>query len=263
VARPRGAKARAAVVAQRLAELYPVVRTALDHRSPYELLVATILSAQTTDERVNMVTPALFDRYPQAVDLAHADPADVEGVIKSTGFFRAKTKSIIGMAQALEERFGGEVPTELEDLVTVPGVGRKTANVVRSNAFGLPGLPVDTHVTRLSRRLKLTSETDPVKIEFDLNALIPPEGRGDFSLRLIEHGRRVCIARWPRCGECVLNDVCPSAFKIGPPPKQTAKPAKSAKKPSAKPKPAKTVTASNGKVAAKGKAAAARTRTSS
>ncbi len=233
MARPRGAKARAAVVAERLAELYPDVRTALDHRNPYELLVATILSAQTTDERVNIVTPALFARYPHATDLAHADPADVEQIIKSTGFFRAKTKSIIGMAQALEARFDGSVPTDIEDLVTVPGVGRKTANVVRSNAFGLPGLPVDTHVTRLSHRLRLTAETDPVKIELDLNGLIPPDERGDFSLRLIELGRRVCIARWPRCAECVLNDVCPSAFTIGPPPKAATPKAAKANTPKA------------------------------
>src|SRR5262249_29853757 len=147
-------------------------RCALVHRDAFELLAATILSAQTTDERVNMVTPALFARYPTARDLAHADPSDVERIIQSTGFFRAKSKSLIGMAQALENRFDGEVPTELDDLVTVPGVGRKTGNVVRSVAFDLPGLPVDTHVTRLSRRLKLTSETDPVKIEMDLNAMV-------------------------------------------------------------------------------------------
>jgi len=228
--RPRGAKARATAVAAILAELYPDVRCALVHRDAFELLTATILSAQTTDERVNMVTPDLFARYPTARDLAHADPSAVEGIIQSTGFFRAKTKSIIGMAQALEARFDGEVPTELDDLVTIPGVGRKTGNVVRSVAFDLPGLPVDTHVTRLSQRLKLTDETDPVKIEIDLDALVPPAERGRFSLRLIEHGRRVCIARWPRCGECALQEVCPSAFKIGPaakPPKQggAAKPA--------------------------------------
>src|SRR5262249_28284733 len=169
---------------------------------------------QTTDERVNMVTPGLFARYPTPADLAHADPNDVEEIIKSTGFFRAKTRSIVGMAQALTDRFDGEVPTELSDLVTVPGVGRKTGNVVRSVASGLPGLPVDTHVTRLSRLLKLTNETDPVKIEHDINAMVPPEEWGMLSLRLIDHGRKVCIARRPRCDVCVLNEVCPSAFKV-------------------------------------------------
>lgn len=216
--RPRGAKARAAAVSAALAESYPQVRCALAHDDAFQLLTATILSAQTTDERVNTVTPALFARYPTARHLAHADPSVVEDMIRSTGFFRAKTKSIIGMAQALEERFDGRVPTDLDDLVTVPGVGRKTGNVVRSVAFGLPGLPVDTHVTRLSQRLKLTDETDPVKIEADLNALVPAAERGAFSLRLIEHGRAVCIARWPRCGECALAGICPSAFRIGPSP---------------------------------------------
>ncbi len=199
-----------------LAELYPDVRCALDHRNAFELLSATILSAQCTDERVNMVTPKLFASYPTPGDLAHADPEAVEDIIKSTGFFRAKTKSLIGMAQALEERFDGEVPTELADLVTVPGVGRKTANVVRSVAFDLPGLPVDTHVMRLTHRLKLTAATDPVKIELDLNPLIPPAERGAFSLRLIEHGRRVCGARSPRCDDCALAPLCPSAGKITP-----------------------------------------------
>src|SRR5262245_39108344 len=155
MARPRGAKVRAAEVVRLLKEEYPDVQCALVHRNPYELLAATILSAQTTDERVNMVTPALFAKYPTPADLAHADPADVEELVKSTGFFRSKTKSLIGMATALDERFGGEVPTELDDLVTVPGVGRKTGNVVRSVAYDLPGLPVDTHVTRLSKRLGL------------------------------------------------------------------------------------------------------------
>jgi endonuclease-3 len=215
MARPRGARARADEVVRRLRDLYPDVRCALHHRNEYELLVATILSAQTTDERVNMVTPVLFEKYPTPVDLAHADPAEVEEIIQSTGFFRSKTKSIIGMAQALEERYGGAVPTELHDFVTLPGVGRKTGNVVRSVWFGLPGLPVDTHVTRLAQRLKLTNESDPVKIESDLNAIVAPEETGKLSLRLIEHGRRICDARRPRCDACVLVDVCPSAFKVG------------------------------------------------
>lgn len=211
MARPRGARARAAEVVRRLREEYPDARCALDHSNAYELLVATILSAQCTDERVNMVTPALFAKYPTPADLAHADPSELEGLIVSTGFFRAKAKNLIGMAQALEERYGGEVPTDLEDFVTLPGVGRKTGNVVRSVWFGLPGLPVDTHVARLARRLRLTDETDPVRIERDLGALVDPSEWGALSLRLIEHGRRVCRARRPRCDECVLSDVCPSA----------------------------------------------------
>jgi endonuclease-3 len=163
---------------------------------------------------VNRVTPRLFARYPTPADLAEASPAEVEDLVHSTGFFRQKTKSLIGMATALEERFGGEVPTELDDLVTLPGVGRKTGNVVRSVAFGLPGLPVDTHVGRLSRRLRLTAEDDPVKVEHDLNAMVAPEERGALSLRLILHGRAVCAARRPRCDECLLADICPSAFKV-------------------------------------------------
>jgi endonuclease-3 len=217
MARPRGAKARATEVVRRLADEYPgTVRSlcALEHDNPYQLLVATILSAQSTDEMVNKVTPAVFARYPTLADLAHADPSEVEEMIHSTGFFRSKTRSLIGMAAAVEERFDGEVPRELADLVTLPGVGRKTGNVIRSVAFDLPGLPVDTHVGRLARRLKLTSETDPVKAEHDLDALVDPDERGRLSLRLILHGRRVCTARKPRCGDCVLADVCPSAFKV-------------------------------------------------
>ena len=193
---------------------YPDPRCALVHDDTFQLLVATILSAQSTDEMVNKVTPALFARYLTAADLADADPDEVETLIHSTGFFRSKTKSLMGMAAALEERFDGQVPRDLEDLVTLPGVGRKTGNVVRSVGYDLPGLPVDTHVGRLARRLRLTKETDPVKVELDLNRLIPEEERGRFSLRLIEHGRRVCLARRPRCDVCLLADVCPSAFKV-------------------------------------------------
>ncbi|HSO96446.1 MAG TPA: endonuclease III [Acidimicrobiia bacterium] len=160
------------------------------------------------------MTPALFARYPTAADLAEANPDELETLIHSTGFFRSKARSLMGMAAAVEERFGGEVPRDLEDLVTLPGVGRKTGNVVRSVGYDLPGLPVDTHVGRLARRLRLTAETDPVKAELDLNRLIPEEERGRFSLRLIEHGRRVCLARRARCDVCVLVDVCPSAFKV-------------------------------------------------
>jgi endonuclease-3 len=215
--RPRSPKGRARVVAERLAEEFPGSATelcALRHRNPYELLTATILSAQTTDERVNMVTPALFAKYPTAQDLATADPADVEDLVRTTGFFRNKTRSIMGMAQALVDRFGGEVPHRMSDLVTIPGVGRKTANVVRSVALDEPGLPVDTHVQRLSRRLGLTTQTDPVKIEMELNPLVKATERGALSLRLILHGRAVCTARKPRCDACVLADICPSAFKV-------------------------------------------------
>ena len=214
MALPLGARQRVGVVLERLRAEYPEARCALHRENPYQLLVATILSAQSTDEMVNKTTPALFARYPVAADLAEASPDEVEGLIHSTGFFRSKTKSLIGMAQALEERFEGQVPTALEDLVTLPGVGRKTANVVRSVGFGLPGLPVDTHVGRLTRRLKLTTESDPVKAELDLNRIVPEDERGDFSLRLIEHGRKVCYARRPRCDACVLADICPSAFKV-------------------------------------------------
>ena len=187
---------------------------ALVHASPFQLLAATILSAQCTDEMVNKVTPALFTRYLTPTDLAEADPAVVEELIHATGFFRQKTKSLIGMATAVRDQFDGDVPTELDDLVRLPGVGRKTGNVLRSVAFDLPGLPVDTHVGRLATRLKLTSETDPVKVELDLNGLIAPDARGGFSLRLILHGRRVCGARRPRCEDCVLADICPSAGRL-------------------------------------------------
>lgn len=187
---------------------------ALRHDNPFQLLVATILSAQSTDQLVNRVSPTVFARWPTPDALASADPGDLEGVVYATGFFRAKSRSLLGMAAAVAEGFGGEVPSRLDDLVTLPGVGRKTANVVRSVAFDLPGLPVDTHVGRLSRRLALTSETDPVKAELALNRLVPAAERGGFSLRLIQHGRRVCTARRPKCGDCVLADFCPSAFAV-------------------------------------------------
>jgi endonuclease III len=183
----------------------------LEHRNAYELLAATILSAQSTDKMVNTVTPTLFERHPDAASLAAADPAEVEVLVQSTGFFRQKTKSLLGMASGLVDRYGGEVPGPIEDLVTLPGVGRKTANVVRSVALGLPGFPVDTHVGRLVQRLGITQESDPVKVEAIVDAMVPPAERGLFSLRLIQHGRRVCVARKPRCHECVLADFCPSA----------------------------------------------------
>jgi endonuclease-3 len=212
MARPRTPTGRAKRAQALLAQEYPETVCPLDHENAYQLLTATILSAQTTDERVNMVTPALFAKYPTPSALAGARPKDVETLIKSTGFFRSKTKSIIGMAQALVERFGGEVPSKMEDLVTIPGVGRKTANVVRHVVFDEPGFPVDTHVGRLCRRLGLTTEVDPVKVEYELNAMVPARERGKFSLRLIFHGRAVCAARKPRCENCVLNDFCPSGF---------------------------------------------------
>jgi len=198
----------------RLAEAYPGSAEelcALDHANPYQLLVATILSAQCTDARVNMVTPVLFASYPDADALAGADLGALEEIIRSTGFFRSKARNLVGMARALVERFGGEVPTELDDLVTLPGVGRKTGNVIRSVAFDLPGLPVDTHVGRLSRRLGLTEATDPVRVELELNDMVPPKERGALSLRLILHGRKICVARSPKCHECLLADVCPTA----------------------------------------------------
>ena len=212
MARPRTPAGRAKRAQARLAQEYPETVCPLNHENAYQLLTATILSAQTTDERVNMVTPALFAKYPTPRDLAWARPADVEGLIKSTGFFRSKTRSIIGMAQALVERFDGKVPSRMEDLVTIPGVGRKTANVVRHVVFDEPGFPVDTHVGRLCRRLGITTEVDPVKVEYELNGMTPARERGKFSLRLIFHGRAVCVARKPRCEACVLNDFCPSAF---------------------------------------------------
>ena len=210
--RPRTPKGRAREAAARLAEEYPEAICELDHSSPFELLVATILSAQCTDARVNMVTPALFARYPTPDDLMHADPSELEEVVRSTGFFASKAHNLIGMATRLVEQYDGEVPGDLEDLVTLPGVGRKTANVVRSVAFDLPGLPVDTHVGRLARRLGMTEEEDPVKVELELNSYLPAAQRGDFSLRMILHGRRVCFAKKPACDRCVLEDFCPSSL---------------------------------------------------
>jgi endonuclease-3 len=212
--RPRTAAGRARLTAERLALEYPGTAAQLcelDFASPWQLLVATVLSAQTTDERVNAVTPGLFTRFPEPEDLAAADSAEVEALIRPTGFFRVKAKNIVALAQALCDRFNCEVPAKMADLVTLPGVGRKTANVVLSVAFGLPGLPVDTHVGRLSRLLGLTHNTDPVKVETDLCAALPSREWGPLSLRLILHGRRVCVARRPRCAECLLADFCPSA----------------------------------------------------
>src|SRR2546423_2469693 len=215
------AKDRAQLAAERLKPVYPAV-SELEHVNAYQMLIATILSAQTTDRTVNAVTPRLFARYPDAGALAHADPVAVEAIIKPTGFFHVKEKTIVACSAALVERFAGRVPPRIEDLVTLPGVGRKTANVVLGVAFGLPGFAVDTHVTRLTRRLRLTKSTDPVKIEKDVTRLLPPEEWTGFSLRLILHGRRICLARTPRCPECVLNDFCPSSTVRAKAPRQPA-----------------------------------------
>jgi endonuclease III len=198
-----------------LAELYPDVNTALNFANPFQLLVATVLSAQTTDVQVNLTTPALFARYPTPEDLAAANPEAVEEILKPTGFYRAKTKAVIGLSAALADRFGGEVPRRMKDLVTLPGVGRKTANVVLGHAFGVPGITVDTHVGRLSRRFGWTTATEPDKVEADVGSLFPRSEWTVLSDRLIYHGRRVCLARRPACGACALARLCPS-FGLGP-----------------------------------------------
>ncbi len=205
-------KERLAEVVQRLREEYPEPETALTHRNAYELLVATILSAQCTDERVNMVTPAFFQKYPEAEDLAGARAEEVEDLIHSTGFFRQKTKSLLGMANAVVDRHGGHVPDTMEALVKLPGVGRKTANVVLGNAFGKDeGIVVDTHVKRLAGRLGFSRETDAGRVEQDLMELVPKDDWTDISHLLIFHGRQVCNARRPRCEACVVSDLCPSS----------------------------------------------------
>ncbi|HJU65797.1 MAG TPA: endonuclease III [Gemmatimonadaceae bacterium] len=204
--------AKATEYLTRLRSAYPDARCSLDHRNAFELLVATILSAQCTDARVNMVTPTLFARFPDAGSMAEADQAELEELIRSTGFFRSKAKSLRGMARALVDRHGGSVPSTMEELTRLPGVGRKTANVILGNAFGRnEGIVVDTHVTRLSQRLGLTRETDPVRIEQALLPLFPRDQWTMLAHLLIDHGRAICDARAPRCGECFLADLCPSA----------------------------------------------------
>lgn len=203
-------KRRARKMARVLAEEYPDAHCELDFSSPLQLLVATVLSAQCTDKRVNMVTPELFNRYKTAAEFAAADPVELESIIRSTGFYRAKAKSIRGLGAAISQNFGGEVPRKLEDLVTLPGVGRKTANVVLGNAFGKPGLTVDTHFGRLVRRFGWTAETDPVKVEFAIAELFQPKDWTFLSHTLIWHGRRICTARSPKCGQCPLARWCPS-----------------------------------------------------
>jgi endonuclease III len=205
-------QARVGTIIERLEAEYPDATTSLDHRSPYELLVATILSAQCTDARVNMVTPELFRRYPTVQDLAGAKAEDVEAIIRSTGFFRQKTRSLLGMAEAVVAQHGGSIPDTMADLVRLPGVGRKTANVVLGNAFDTDeGVVVDTHVKRLSGRLGLTAHTDPVRVEPDLMKLVPTDAWTDLPHLFIYHGRAVCQARKPLCHQCVLADLCPSA----------------------------------------------------
>ena len=212
---PLGRTRRARRMTRQLAELWPDAYCELDFSTPLELAVATILSAQSTDRGVNLVTPTLFAKYRTAADYAAADRAELEVLIRSTGFFRNKTSSLIGLGQALVERYDGELPARLEDLVTLPGIGRKTANVILGNAFGVPGLTVDTHFGRLVRRWQWTAETDPVKVETAVAAMIPRKEWTDLSQRTIWHGRRVCHAKKPACGACALAKECPS-YGTGP-----------------------------------------------
>jgi endonuclease-3 len=209
---PDDLKTRARVINRRLAKAYPDAHCALNFETPLQLLIATILSAQCTDVRVNLVTPALFARYPDVRAFAEADPRELEKMIQSTGFFRNKARSIQACCRALVEEHGGEVPGTMEELVALAGVGRKTANVLLGNAFGVPGITVDTHLGRLARRMGLTRHDDPEKVERDLMGLIPRKDWTMFSHRMIFHGRQVCHARKPMCEECPLADVCP---KVG------------------------------------------------
>tara|TARA_Y100000746_G_C15423959_1_gene415538 strand:+ start:315 stop:959 length:645 start_codon:yes stop_codon:yes gene_type:complete len=212
MARPRTPKGRCIRTHEELKAEYPDAECELEYENAFQLLAATILSAQATDVSVNKATPDLFKRFSSPEELSVANVEEVETYINSIGLFRGKAKNLVGMAQRLVEEFDSQVPESMGDLVSLPGVGRKTANVVRSVALGLPGLPVDTHVGRLSRRLAITEENDPVKIELALNPMLPAQERGEFSLRVILHGRRVCFARKPNCDECILNYFCPSAF---------------------------------------------------
>ncbi len=207
-------KARARRISKALRREYSGAQTALIFGNPWQLLVATILSAQCTDERVNMVTPVLFAAYPDAPALAAADPADVERIILSTGFFRQKTKAIIGCARAVAERHGGRIPESMEELTALPGVGRKTAHVVRGNAYGYPAIFVDTHFRRLAGRMELSASADPEKIEAEIAGLLPEREWTHFSNAMIWHGRRVCVARKPRCPDCVVNQDCPTGRRL-------------------------------------------------
>ncbi|MDH3307642.1 MAG: endonuclease III [Acidimicrobiia bacterium] len=207
----------AQTIGTRLLRLYPDISTALDYASPWQLLVSTVMSAQTTDDNVNRVTPVLFTRYPEPDDLAAADPEDVEQIIFSTGFYRQKTRSIISLARDLVDRYGGVVPADLDALVTLRGVGRKTASVVLAEAFGRPAIAVDTHVRRVANRLGLTDQSDPEKIEQDIKALYPRNRWGVLSMTFIQFGRDTCDARRPRCWECPLSDLCPYPDKTDAP----------------------------------------------
>ena len=206
-------KKRVAKIMPKLEKAYPDAKCALNYSNPFELLVATILSAQCTDKRVNMVTPAVFKKYRTPKDYAVAEVKELEEAVRSAGFYKNKTKNIIGAAKGVVERFAGKVPNQLEDLVTLPGVGRKTANVILGNAFDIPGLTVDTHMIRLNNRLGLTRNSDPVKIEFDLMKIVPQKEWTEYSHLIIHHGRARCSARKPDCAHCEIQKLCPSAFK--------------------------------------------------
>jgi len=207
-------KVRARVIYRQLSKSYPNVRCELDYKNAFQLLVATVLSAQCTDKRVNQTTPALFKKYSNPKKMAKADLRDIQKLIKSTGFFRAKAKNIKGLSNKIMEEFEGKVPSNLEDLITLPGVGRKTANVVLGHAFGIPGITVDTHFGRLSRRFGWSKQNNPVKVEFEVGELIPQKEWTNLSQRMIWHGRRVCHSRKPACGACALAKLCPS-YGIG------------------------------------------------
>jgi endonuclease-3 len=207
-------KVRAKVIYRQLSKNYPNVRCELDYKNAFQLLVATVLSAQCTDKRVNQTTPALFKKYPNPQKMAKADLRDIQNLVKSTGFFRAKAKNIKGLSNKIMEEFDGKVPSNLEDLITLPGVGRKTANVVLGHAFGIPGITVDTHFGRLSRRFGWSKQNNPVKVEFEVGELIPQREWTNLSQRMIWHGRRVCHSRKPACGACALAKLCPS-YGIG------------------------------------------------
>jgi endonuclease-3 len=207
-------KVRAKVIYRQLSKNYPNVRCELDYKNAFQLLVATVLSAQCTDKRVNQTTPALFKKYPNPQKMAKADLRDIQNLVKSTGFFRAKAKNIKGLSNKIMEEFDGKVPSNLEDLITLPGVGRKTANVVLGHAFGIPGITVDTHFGRLSRRFGWSKQSNPVRVEFEVGELIPQKEWTNLSQRMIWHGRRVCHSRKPACGACALAKLCPS-YGIG------------------------------------------------
>ncbi len=207
-------KVRAKVIYRQLSKSYPNVRCELDYKNAFQLLVVTVLSAQCTDKRVNQTTPALFKKYPNPQKMAKADLRDIQKLVKSTGFFRAKAKNIKNLSNKIMEEFGGKVPSNLEDLITLSGVGRKTANVVLGHAFGIPGITVDTHFGRLSRRFGWSKQSDPVKVEFEVGELIPEKEWTNLSQRMIWHGRRVCHSRKPACGACALAKLCPS-YGIG------------------------------------------------